>query len=56
MDQGKTQENPYSDLGEKGRGTDGPRTLDRRLFMQLLVYGGCREISSVTGAGVDAQN
>ncbi len=46
------------DLSEKGKGKDGqPISLDRRLFMQLLAYGNCRDttplIQALEGAGVD---
>lgn len=35
---------PRIDISEKGRARSGePLTLDRRLYMQLLVYTGCRE-------------
>lgn len=35
---------PVVDLDEKGRPLNGePQTLSRRLFVQLLVFGGCRD-------------
>jgi len=37
-------ETPVFDLDEKGRARNGePQTLARRLFVQLLVFGGCRD-------------
>lgn len=47
------------DLAEKGAERDGkPQSLDRRLFMQLLCYGGCsdhtRLIHALDEAGLDA--
>ncbi|HYW85619.1 MAG TPA: chlorite dismutase family protein [Spirochaetia bacterium] len=37
-------EAPVFDLTEKGRPVNGsPQTLDRRLFVQLLVFDGCRD-------------
>jgi chlorite dismutase len=46
-----------TDLREKGAVKDGERqALDRRLFMQLLVFGGCRDTSvlveALKGAGI----
>lgn len=39
------------DLLEHGRGEDGQRiTSNRRLFMQLLVYGGCVDTTALIGA------
>lgn len=39
------------DLSEKGRGKDGqPVSLDRRLFMQLLAYGGCQNTDTLVKA------
>ncbi|MEW5957217.1 MAG: chlorite dismutase family protein [Chloroflexota bacterium] len=39
------------DLSEKGKDKDGqPISLDRRLFMQFLAYGGCRETSALAAA------
>ena len=39
------------DLSEKGRGKDGqPISLDRRLFMQLLAYGGCQNTDTLVKA------
>ncbi|HHL40737.1 MAG TPA: hypothetical protein ENJ37_09545 [Deltaproteobacteria bacterium] len=48
-----------TDISEKGAEKDGVRQeLDRRLFMQLLVFGECRSTSalvrSLDGAGFDA--
>jgi chlorite dismutase len=46
-----TQEEFQLDLSEKGRGKDGqPISLDRRLFMQLLAYGGCSEVDLIIKA------
>jgi len=40
----KPAEAPVFDLNEKGRPLNGaPQTLDRRLFVQLLVFDGCRD-------------
>lgn len=40
----KPAEAPVFDLKEKGRPLNGaPQTLDRRLFVQLLVFDGCRD-------------
>jgi len=40
----KPAEAPVFDLTEKGRPLNGaPQTLDRRLFVQLLVFDGCRD-------------
>ena len=40
----KPAEAPVVDLSEKGRPLNGaPQTLDRRLFVQLLVFDGCRD-------------
>jgi hypothetical protein len=39
------------DLSEKGKDKDGqPVSLDRRLFMQFLAYGNCRDTGSLTEA------
>jgi hypothetical protein len=39
------------DLDEKGRARNGePQTLARRLFVQLLVFGGCRDTRSLVDA------
>jgi chlorite dismutase len=38
------------DLGEKGRRDGVPLSLDRRLFMQLLVYGNCRDSRAIVEA------
>ncbi|RME71612.1 MAG: hypothetical protein D6784_14910 [Chloroflexi bacterium] len=39
-----SQETPTLDLSEKGKGPDGQViTLDRRLFMQFLAFGNCRD-------------
>jgi chlorite dismutase len=44
-------ENAKVDVAEKGRSTDGrPTRLDRRLFMQLLAYGGCADTSAIARA------
>lgn len=46
-----TQESFQLDLSEKGKDKNGQTiSLDRRLFMQLLAYGGCRN----TGALIEA--
>lgn len=38
------------DISEKGGMRDGqPQRSDERLFMQLLVFGGCAEVGSLTG-------
>jgi chlorite dismutase len=46
------------DLAEKGRRDNRPISLDRRLFMQLLAYGSCRDttylISTLEQSGVEA--
>jgi hypothetical protein len=40
-----------TDLREKGAVKDGERqTLDRRLFMQLLVFGACRDTAALIEA------
>jgi hypothetical protein len=40
-----------TDLSEKGGVKDGQRqALDRRLFMQLLVFGGCRDTAALIEA------
>lgn len=49
---------PALDLREKGGAKDGqPQFSDRRLFMQLTVFSGCRDarklIDALAGAGVD---
>lgn len=45
------QEASKLDLSEKGKDQDGrPISLDRRLFMQLLAYGGCRDAGSLIEA------
>jgi hypothetical protein len=46
------------DLSEKGKGPDGqPISLDRRLFMQFLAYGACRQtvtlIKALEAAGLE---
>jgi chlorite dismutase len=51
-------ETPALDLREKGGVKDGqPQLSDRRLFMQLTVFSGCRDahklINSLIGTGVD---
>ena len=39
---------PVLDLSEKGRGKDGqPISLDRRLFMQFMAFGGCLDTEAV---------
>jgi chlorite dismutase len=46
-----TQQSFQLDLSEKGKDKDGqPISLNRRLFMQVLAYGGCRN----TGALIEA--
>lgn len=46
-----TQESFQLDLSEKGKDKNGqPLSLDRRLFMQVLAYGGCRN----TGALIES--
>lgn len=38
-------------LGERGRDTDGnPRTVDFRLFIQILAFGGCHDIGPVVAS------
>jgi chlorite dismutase len=45
------EDSPALDLREKGKGKEGETIyLDRRLFMQLLVYGDCRNIGPVVAA------
>ncbi|HET6450316.1 MAG TPA: chlorite dismutase family protein [Spirochaetia bacterium] len=49
---------PGIDLQEKGRPRNGePQRMDRRLFVQLLVFNGCRDLAAVSaameGRGVD---
>lgn len=51
-------ETPALDLREKGGAKDGqPQLSDKRLFMQLTAFGGCRDahklINSLIGTGVD---
>lgn len=42
---------PKLDLSEKGRGKDGqPISLNRRLFVQLLAYGGCKDTGPLVAA------
>ncbi len=42
------QKNSTLDLSEKGKDKDGqPISLDRRLFMQLLVFGNCRDSNQI---------
>ncbi len=42
-----TQETDKLDLSEKGKDKDGqPISLDRRLFMQFLAFGDCRQVDS----------
>ncbi len=39
------------DLSEKGHDADGqPASSNRRLFMQLLAFGGCKDIDNIIGA------
>ncbi|HEY9594669.1 MAG TPA: chlorite dismutase family protein [Spirochaetia bacterium] len=46
---------PRIDISEKGRSRSGePLTLDRRLYMQLLVYTGCGEPSALAETLEDA--
>jgi chlorite dismutase len=43
------------DLSEKGRTADGKEiSLDRRLFMQLLAYGGCTNVTPLAAALAEA--
>ena len=55
----KPEEPEHLDLSEKGRAGDG-RVIssDRRLFMQLLAYGGCPDnapvIAALAESGLDA--
>ena len=43
------------DIHEKGRGNDGQTiSLDRRLFMQFMAFGGCLEPSALIAALEDA--
>jgi hypothetical protein len=55
----KPEEAEQLDLREKGRASDG-RVIssDRRLFMQLLAYGGCADnapaVAALAGSGLDA--
>ncbi|MGD8806715.1 MAG: hypothetical protein PVH65_12730, partial [Chloroflexota bacterium] len=55
----KPEEPEQLDLSEKGRASDG-RVIssDRRLFMQLLAYGGCLDkapvINALADSGLDA--
>jgi chlorite dismutase len=45
------QEKPSLDLREKGKNTAGEVIyLDRRLYMQLLAYGGCQNVGSLIEA------
>jgi chlorite dismutase len=49
MDKGRARIEP-PDLAEKGGLKDGvPQRSDDRLFMQLLVFGGCRDAGAVAG-------
>src|SRR5438045_6989067 len=42
---------PPPDISERGGAKDGqPQRSDERLFMQLLVYGGCRDAQAVRKA------
>lgn len=51
-----TQETFQLDLAEKGKDKNGqPISLDRRLFMQLLVYGECRNAGPLVEALEQAQ-
>jgi len=46
-----TQETAVLDLSEKGKDKDGnPISLDRRLYMQLLAYGACRNLEPLVNA------
>ena len=39
---------PAIDVAEKGRDCDGaPISLDRRLFMQFMAFGNCRDVGTV---------
>ncbi|RME26512.1 MAG: hypothetical protein D6800_06290 [Candidatus Zixiibacteriota bacterium] len=54
-----SQDKPILDLSEKGRGPDGqPISLNRRLYMQMLVFGNCPNpspaIAALAEAGFDA--
>lgn len=54
-----SQDKPILDLSEKGRGPDGqPISLNRRLYMQMLVFGDCPNpspaIAALAEAGFDA--
>ncbi|MEM7128988.1 MAG: chlorite dismutase family protein [Chloroflexota bacterium] len=40
-------ENPPLDLSEKGRKNGQPISLDRRLFMQFLAFGGCLNVQPI---------
>lgn len=51
-----SQEPAMLDLSEKGKSKDGqPLSLDRRLFMQLLAYSGCRNVGPLIEALEEAQ-
>ncbi|MCB0196277.1 MAG: hypothetical protein KDJ65_30275, partial [Anaerolineae bacterium] len=43
----KPQETTTLDLSEKGKKDGQVITLDRRLFMQFLAYGNCRDTNAV---------
>ncbi|HMR68177.1 MAG TPA: hypothetical protein PKE64_29550, partial [Anaerolineae bacterium] len=46
-----SQETMQLDLSEKGKSKEGEViSLDRRLFMQFLAYGGCRNVGALIEA------
>ena len=48
---------PGLDLDEKGRPKNGePQKMDRRLFVQLLVFNGCRDARPVREVWTHAQD
>ena len=50
-----TQESAELDLSEKGKDSEGnPISLDRRLYMQLLAYGGCHDIDALAASLAEA--
>lgn len=55
MTDGRPEEKTTISVAEKGRTPEGvPTSMDRRLFMQFLAYGGCEDTGSVTSALRDA--
>ncbi len=51
MSGGPSMSGPVTDTSEKGAALDGkPQTLDERLYMQLLAFGNCIDVTPFAAA------